>query len=90
MRELAASAASPDAAYYDEVVGRFCLANCVGAAASQIALVTPVAPIEPAPTTKIVVPNEPLPADLPIRPGVAHDTSPSVLRQCASSTSWYA
>lgn len=62
-------------AYYDEVVGRFCLANCGGdskplpqvAAAAPGAIVTLPPVHEPA---KPIVPNEALPADLPVRPEV--------------------
>jgi Caspase domain len=76
VRELAATVKHRQTpAYYDEVVGRFCLANCEGGAApAQIALGDPIAPAAPAsPPPQAAVadaPNEALPAELPIRPEV--------------------
>jgi hypothetical protein len=76
VRELAASVRHRQTpAYYDEVVGRFCLANCEGGtAATQVVLGNPIVPLQPArpatPPTAIEAPNEAMPTDLPIRPEV--------------------
>src|SRR5438128_304654 len=64
-------------AYYDEVVGRFCLASC-GADRKplpQVAVATPGASLPPPPApepAKINAPNEALPAELPVRPDILH------------------
>ena len=55
-------------AYYDELLGRFCLATCGNAPVPpQVAAALPTLPLpsEPAPA-KISAPNEPLPPDLPV------------------------
>jgi uncharacterized caspase-like protein len=75
VRELAATVKHRQTpAYYDEVVGRFCLANCDGGPAStQVALGNPIVPTVPAsppPQAEVDAPNETLPAELPIRPEV--------------------
>jgi hypothetical protein len=73
VRELAASVRHRQTpAYYDEVVGRFCLANCEGGAAkTQAALGNPTMLVRPVISPpRIEPPNEALPADLPIRPEV--------------------
>jgi len=62
-------------AYYDEVVGRFCLANCGGDAKPlpQVAAAAPSATVTlpPAPEpARVAAPNEALPADLPFRPEI--------------------
>lgn len=74
VRELASSVRHRQTpAYYDEVVGRFCLANCEGVAEpAQVALGSPIAPaaLPAPPVIAIEAPREALPADLPIRPEV--------------------
>jgi hypothetical protein len=82
VRDLAASVRHRQTpAYYDEVVGRFCLASCGdGEKPAQLAAATPILPLpplEPAPA-RISAPNEALPTDLPVRPEVLRvvDTDP--------------
>jgi hypothetical protein len=75
VRELAGSVHHLQTpAYYDEVVGRFCLAGCEGGAVIASVpprISTPAELPRPAPTSpKIDVPNEPLPADIPVDPEV--------------------
>ena len=74
VRELAASVRHRQTpAYYDEVVGRFCLASCGdGEKPAQVAAATPTLPLPPPETAPALVnvPNEPLPTDLPVRPEV--------------------
>lgn len=71
VRELAASVRHRQTpAYYDEVVGRFCLAKCEGA--SQVALADPGVVIQPTAPRPLAIeaPKEAVPADLPVRPDV--------------------
>ena len=75
VRELAASVKHRQTpAYYDEIVGRFCLASCDGGQVpAQIAAATPISPAPPPPPAdapKITAPNLALPSDLPVRPDV--------------------
>jgi hypothetical protein len=74
VRELAATVKHRQTpAYYDEVVGRFCLANCGGGSETKVALGNPIVPVVPAPPplqAEADAPNESLPAELPIRPEV--------------------
>jgi hypothetical protein len=73
VRELAASVRHRQTpAYYDEVLGRFCLASCDSSIApAQVAIGDPIAPVQPvAPPSRIAAPNEALPAELPIRPEI--------------------
>ena len=68
VRELAASVRHRQTpAYYDEVVGRYCLGGCEGGGAPMASLAVPPELVRPAPPApKIEAPNEPLPADVPV------------------------
>jgi hypothetical protein len=73
VRDLAASVRHRQTpAYYDEIVGRFCLASCDGGQApAQIAAAVPAplaSPPPPADLPKVAAPNLALASDLPVRP----------------------
>lgn len=73
VRRLAASVRHRQTpAYYDEVIGRFCLAGCEpNSTPGQVAVNTPVVPRErPFQPPRIMAPDETLPADLPVHPAV--------------------
>src|SRR5205823_14261309 len=70
VRELAATVKHRQTpAYYDEVVGRFCLANCEGGTAStKVALGNPIVPVVPA--------SPPPPAALPAAADAPNESLP--------------
>lgn len=73
VRELAASVRHRQTpAYYDEVVGRYCLGGCEGGSgAATASLAVPPELVRPAPLEpKIEAPNAPLPPEVPVGPSV--------------------
>ena len=72
VRELAASVRHRQTpAYYDEVVGRYCLGGCEGGGSPSASLAVPPELARPAPPApKIEAPNEPLPTDVSVNPAI--------------------